>query len=367
MATPSAKAPVLNGPEDWHDWLDYLKDLSTSKRVWQFVDPSLAAVPAIVEPTIPSIADVSDVADATIMTISDQERSALSILQRTYAMQYTQWQAKEAALQHVNDRIKATTGQHYQAYITGIATPYERLKELKSRVAPADATRTLQVRQAYRSSLTELRRTAWETWLHNWEKAFKDGEKLKIAEVNGDLPVYDFLDAVSSTNAHFAEFWRLTCNNKKNSGTSLPSVRDIAKEWRDHMRSQNIGGNAFNTTLQGQGPNDSAEAPEGNPPRPPCVCGMEHPYAHCPYLFPDLRPDGWKPNPEVEKQIQATIATNTGVRRGVKAAKRRHLAQSAPSASPASPATTSSASPAPSSDSPVGIAGASFKTHGLVA
>ena len=41
MAAPVAKAPVLNGPEDWHDWLDYIKDLSTLKRVWTLVDPSL--------------------------------------------------------------------------------------------------------------------------------------------------------------------------------------------------------------------------------------------------------------------------------------------------------------------------------------
>ena len=33
MATEAAKAPVLNGPEDWHDWLDYIKDLTTTKRV----------------------------------------------------------------------------------------------------------------------------------------------------------------------------------------------------------------------------------------------------------------------------------------------------------------------------------------------
>ena len=33
MAAPSAKAPVLNGPENWYNWLDYIKDLATSKRV----------------------------------------------------------------------------------------------------------------------------------------------------------------------------------------------------------------------------------------------------------------------------------------------------------------------------------------------
>ena len=86
MATPAAKAPVLNGPEDWHDWLDYIKDLSTSKRVWTLVDPGLQVVPALVEPSIPSLQDVGAADDATIMTLTDPQRSALSILQRMYGM-----------------------------------------------------------------------------------------------------------------------------------------------------------------------------------------------------------------------------------------------------------------------------------------
>lgn len=188
MAAPAAKAPVLNSPADWHDWLDYLKDSATSKRVWTYVDPSLEAVPALVEPTIPSIADVSDAANATIMTLNDQQRAALGILQRTYCMQYTQWQAKDAALQHINEVIKATTGPHYQAYITGVTTPYERLKALKQRVCPTDTARYDEVRDAYRAALDGLRSSDWEAWLHGWEKALKDGQRLKIPETEGNLP-----------------------------------------------------------------------------------------------------------------------------------------------------------------------------------
>ena len=39
-----------------------------------------------------------------------------------------------------------------------------------------------------------------------WEKAFKDGEKLKITKVNRDLPVYDFLNAIAPVSAHFAKY-----------------------------------------------------------------------------------------------------------------------------------------------------------------
>ena len=53
---------------------------------------------------------------------------------------------------------------------------------------------------------------------------------LKIAEVDGDLPVYDFLNAITPVSAYFAEYWHLICNNKKNSGVVIPTALDIAKE-----------------------------------------------------------------------------------------------------------------------------------------
>src|SRR2546430_10655050 len=49
---------------------------------------------------------------------------------------------KDNALQYVNGVIKATTGKNYQAYITGVTSPQQRLKELKTRVAPVDANRS---------------------------------------------------------------------------------------------------------------------------------------------------------------------------------------------------------------------------------
>ena len=88
------------------------------------------------------------------------------------------------------------------------------------------------------------------------------------------------------------------------------------------MRSQNIRGNAFDTTLQGQRPEDSAEASEGRPSFSPCVCGAKHRYSQCPHLFPDLRPKGWKPNAGIEKRIQKTLAENERIRGNVERAKR---------------------------------------------
>ena len=53
-------------------------------------------------------------------------------------------------------------------------------------------------------ALMGIKKTAWEIWLHTWEKAYKDGGKLSIVEVDSDLPIYDFLDAVTPVSLDFA-------------------------------------------------------------------------------------------------------------------------------------------------------------------
>jgi hypothetical protein len=60
MASTSTKALVLNGPEDWFDWLDGLRDLARSRRVWDLVDPEVEpdAIYELIEPEIPTIDDV---------------------------------------------------------------------------------------------------------------------------------------------------------------------------------------------------------------------------------------------------------------------------------------------------------------------
>jgi hypothetical protein len=385
MAAPAAKAPVLNGPEDWHDWLDCIKDLSTSKRVWAYVDPSLTTAPALVEPSVPTVRDVmptqavaaADTAAAaaaadgaaapptvTVLDLDENQRAALGILQRTYAQEFALWQAKDSALQHVNDVIKATTGQHYQAYITGVTAPYERIKALKQRVCPTDTARTDEVRDAYRAALAGLRSTDWQAWLHGWEKALKDGQRLKIPEVQGTYPTKDFLRAVAPVTRTFTEVQEVENTKLQTKGDPLPDALVVSAQWRNYMlsRTRSAQSNAFNTTLQGQGLNDSAEAPDGRPPLSSCVCGMKHPYADCYYLFPNLRPDGWKPNPGVEKRIETTLTKNDRIRRNVDRVKQRHAASAAPAASPAP---SPNSEPEPKPDSP-GLVGASYKTHGLI-
>ena len=84
MATEAAKAPVLNGPEDWYDWLNYIKDLATTKRVWDHVNPNIPDVDDLDEPIIFTPKDVrTGVINAN--TLDECQRSQLTLLQRLYA------------------------------------------------------------------------------------------------------------------------------------------------------------------------------------------------------------------------------------------------------------------------------------------
>jgi len=336
MASLAPKALVLNSPDDWFDWLDYLKDLATAKHVWNLVDPSLESVPDLIEPTIPTLQDVVTEADETFTAANLQEtdRATLTTLQRTYTMQFAQWQAKDSALQHINEVIKATTGMHYQAYIIGVATPYERLKALARRVTPTTAARVDAVRIAYRSALTNIRNTQWEVWLHAWEKAFKNGQRLEIPEVNGTFPTRDFLRAVATVTPSFTSVREVEVNRLLTKGEDLPDALDISAEWRNYMLVKgNFPAGHIGATLLGQRPPSSV---------PTCVCGQRHWYSECPYIFPDLRSgdSNWKPDPQVENHIQHIIATDQRVRDNINKAKQKHAL-----APPATPATVAPSAP----------------------
>ena len=51
-------------------------------------------------------------------------------------------------------------------------------------------------------------------------------------------------------------------------------------------RKRSPKGNAFNSTLQGQSPGESAEW------TPLCIYGKKYRYSNCPYIIPEVRPAG---------------------------------------------------------------------------
>jgi len=38
-----------------------------------------------------------------------------------------------------------------------------------------------------------------------------------------------------------------------------------------------------------------------------CLCGEPHRFKDCPYLINGKQPQGWKPDPEIQKQIEAKL------------------------------------------------------------
>ena len=62
--------------------------------------------------------------------------------------------------------------------------------------------------------------------------------------------------------------------------------------------------------------NQKPEQRQRNQPRP-CVCGVIHLYKECPFLNPDRRAEGWKPDQRTEQKIKNTLTSNKKIRDAV--------------------------------------------------
>ena len=53
MSTIQKISVTLDGPSDWGEWIEVVKTLALTGKVWDYVDPSKDEVPALEEPKPP--------------------------------------------------------------------------------------------------------------------------------------------------------------------------------------------------------------------------------------------------------------------------------------------------------------------------
>lgn len=56
-------------------------------------------------------------------------------------------------------------------------------------------------------------------------------------------------------------------------------------------------------TLSGQAQDPKKRSKNNDGPKTPCLCGLTHRWADCPYLNQDARQQGWKPDERIEAEV----------------------------------------------------------------
>jgi hypothetical protein len=298
------------------------------------VDPSKDkdSLPILREPSVPMAKDVNPEA-ATISALSDDEKEELKLLRFNYKHKLSVYERQDAALASLRTYIQETISRTFLPYTFKGDTVYDILVALKKRVAPTDKARKIELTQRYQKLKKAPHGQNVETWLQQWERTFTECKELNLPVVSDDLPIYDFLQAISDVSPEFSNVWTVNLQTKEADGEALPDLYRIVELFRNHQRLYNAqkGRNStFPASYQGKSLEDSDKTPEktldekkdSEKKKRPCVCGLDHRFEKCPYLIESIRPKDWKPDLEIQKKIDDKLK-NPNCKAAVKRAQKK--------------------------------------------
>src|SRR5947209_4048654 len=137
--TPQRVAIILNGPNDWDEWLEVIKTKAVGGRIWEFVDPrtNKDELPTLRRPTIPSAKDVNP-EKSTLSQLTDDEKDELKLQRYDYKHQLALYERQDAALASLRSFIQEMISRTFLPYTFKCDTTYDMLVALRKRVAHTD-------------------------------------------------------------------------------------------------------------------------------------------------------------------------------------------------------------------------------------
>jgi len=140
---------------------------------------------------------------------------------------------------------------------------------------------------------------------------------MDLPDIQKDRPLYDFLGAIKTLDPEFSSAYMIQIERKAFKNKPLPTIHDLIEQFRNHRRltdaSSKADPAAFPATLHGK--------PEPTSTPNPCLCGAIHWYKECLYLIDFLRPEGWKPDPKIQEQVDEKLNKSDGLKTAVRHAR----------------------------------------------
>ncbi|RKK17367.1 hypothetical protein BFJ66_g17921, partial [Fusarium oxysporum f. sp. cepae] len=280
------------------------------------LDPSNAEKPALSKPEEPTVQQIRPTAsDLTDLTAEEFRR--LEFLHTQYRTKVQTHRDQQKALSSIQQHIVKTIGNYYST----IADEHDIAKELallKARVQPTDWAHEQEVLERYYAVLKAPNRSKIDTWITSWQRILTEAQKLDLPDIKNLRPTRQFLQAVSSINPAFTDYWinkmEDEARNKPNWQDSFPDGIKISEIFeRSHKAKRATGSKAVFSTFQNEGPNQSnngyndGDKGSNRRSKPSCLCGKKHYYSECYYLSKAARPNGWKPNKDIEHKINQKL------------------------------------------------------------
>ena len=227
----------LKSRNDWPNWYIQLTWHAKLRDVWDIVDPDAPNAPGMHDgaPQLPLMSSVHDHGAAeqhfASSTIDDRPPARSTRSQSTqpidnstphgtttpssidaynqelarYKVRASEWSAKAERLQKLWNWVNATVSPAIispvmvQLVTTHNTTLQSLVRALRQELAPTLLSTKNQVRSEYRAHLGAAKqgRVAPQDWYQKWSYLYMRAKSYELAEVDGELAVQDFLDALS--------------------------------------------------------------------------------------------------------------------------------------------------------------------------
>ncbi|KAJ3454407.1 hypothetical protein MRS44_018301 [Fusarium solani] len=196
---------ILKGPGNWNLWINIIRKSATSHNIWEFIDPSKATKPALSKPKEPTFLDINPKA-ASLAALTADEFRRLEFLYSSYRTQCQTYRGQQKALASIQQHIVNTVGSYYGT-IEDCDEVASELAVLRARIEPSDYDHEQRILERYYAVLKGPTRTKLETWITSWRKVLTEMNNLALPEAQGLRPTHRFLQAISSLNPSFADYW----------------------------------------------------------------------------------------------------------------------------------------------------------------
>lgn len=153
MALPTStitKSIILVSPADWDEWIHFVRMKANRTGIGAYTDfTATTEPPEPVKPVIPSYSDVKSGA-IKASDLNENEKMEFKVKREDYKLELTDYKEKADALKSLEDFIISSIDRAHVMHLVGKETVYQKLNALRTRLAPTDRVRKMEIIRKYR-------------------------------------------------------------------------------------------------------------------------------------------------------------------------------------------------------------------------
>jgi hypothetical protein len=226
---------ILKKLDDWDEWIMIIKTMIKRDDVERYVNLIRIESAESIELDLFIFFTIKiDAINSTDLSIDEQRD--LVILREDYKNQMRKYKKRIDVLKNLNIFILTSIDRFNFIYLRIQKTIHQKLSTLKKHFVSTNRIRRLEMIRKYKNLQKTLKHQQLNQWLLNWEKIYAKTKRLNLSDVAKNRCAYDFLNSLCTMNLSFVSDEETILNHEMNQRKSSTSIKNILKEFRNHVR-----------------------------------------------------------------------------------------------------------------------------------